>query len=486
MPQLTPSARRRPARPGVAPLALPALLLATVLTLVAGCATPDEGAPEPGGDATALPAPAVDPGAGARLWVTSPTDPSRRLTRTDPVAGPGPATAEIDVDPGDRRQRWWGTGAALTDASRQLLARHPAAARLLFAAHRPDGARLNLLRLPLTATDLSPRTWAWDWDGSQATPPRPARRAVRMVTRSLAGLAPDLRVVATPWSAPAAMKTSGSLRGGALLDRAVPDYARMLVSQAQWLAHRGVPLWAMTLGNEPGYSTDYATMTMTDEQMTRLGEAAGPRLGAGGVHLWALDHNWADRPRADTVLGAAPGAFDGVAFHCYGGTPDQMAGLPVPSLVSECTGTTDGWSGTFGWDARTLVADAVSAGSSGLMMWSLALDADHGPVDAGSQWGCKDCRGLVTVDGDQVRPEPELYTLAHLSRAASPGARVIASSATPGLSAAAFRNRDGSIGVFGQNATGATRTVAIRITGRIDLSYTVAPGEMFTFRSAAA
>jgi glucosylceramidase len=225
-------------------------------------------------------------------------------------------------------------------------------------------------------------------------------------------------------------------------------------------------------------------MTMSDAQMAALGRGVGPRLGPAGVHLWAVDHNWADRSRVDAVLDAAPDGFDGAAFHCYSGSPAQMAGLGVPRLVSECTGTTDGWPGTFAWDARTLVAGAVDAGSSGLMMWSLALDGDHGPVDPGSRAGCKNCRGLVTVTDAGVRPEPEFYALAHLSRAASPGARVVSASADRGLVVAAFRNPDGSVGVFGHNATGAEQDVRVTIRGRADLTGHVAPGDLFTFRSA--
>ena len=152
-------------------------------------------------------------------------------------------------------------------------------------------------------------------------------------------------------------------------------------------------------------------------------------------------------------------------------------------MITECTGTTDGFPGTFGWDARNLVSGAVAAGSSGLMMWNLALDADHGPVDAGSTYGCKSCRGLLTMTPDGIRKEPEFFTLAHLARAATPGARVIESSADPGLSVAAFRNPDGTVGVFGHNGTGSTRLLRIRVEDGPRASYEVQPGELFTYRT---
>jgi glucosylceramidase len=157
-------------------------------------------------------------------------------------------------------------------------------------------------------------------------------------------------------------------------------------------------------------------------------------------------------------------------------------GLSAPRIVTECTGTRDGWAGTFAWDARHLVADAVDAGSSGLLMWSLALDPRHGPVDRGSRWGCKTCRGLLTVRPGGIREEPEFYTLAHLSRAAEPGWHAVGSRAPRGLSVAAFRGPDAEVGVFAHNGTGRDRTVRVRTGGTTTRGYVVRAGELATVR----
>lgn len=467
-----PRPRRTPRRPLL--LALVAGLLAALLGPVSGGDAPPAQAlvAQPGGGPVGAPA--------GSFWVSSPTDPARRLLSVEPSVET--ATAEIVVDPSSRHQRWWGTGAALTDASRSLLADRPGAVAELFGPRRALGARLNLLRLPLSATDFSPKLWTWRWNGTRAAPTWRGRRQAALV-RTIVKRRPDLRVVGVDWSAPAALKESGTLRGGALRD--TTEYGDLLVSQASWLTRHGVPLWAMSLGNEPGYSTDYATMTMTDAQMIELGGTVGPRLDALGVGLWAVDHNWSDRPRVDALVAGTPGDFDAAAFHCYRGNPGQMAGLGIPSIISECTGTTGDWAGTFAWDARNLVVDAVAAGSSGLMLWNLALDEQSGPLDTGSRWGCKDCRGLLTVTPDGLVKGPEFYTLAQLSRAASPRARVVSVTATAGLRVAAFRNRGGSIGVFGHNGTGAAQRVTVRVPGQPDVAYEVGAGELFTYRQAA-
>jgi glucosylceramidase len=452
------------------------VLAAVVASAVVSCGSAT--APSADAGASAAPRPAPKP----TFTVSSPTDTSRQLQTLPTSPASAGSTVDVVLHPARTRQVWWGTGAALTDASVELLDGRPGVVRTLFDPKAARGARLNMLRLPLSATDFSPRMWSWSWDGRTATPSPEARRALDLVTSDVLPLRPGLRVVGAAWSAPAAMKASGTLRGGALADDQVGAYGDLLVAQAQWLKRHGVPLWATSLGNEPGHSSDYPTMTMTDAQMATLASSVGPRLDGLGTRLWAVDHNWYDRNRADAVV-AGSDDFDGAAFHCYAGHPDQMAGLAMPRMITECTGTVDDATGTFGWDAKNLVADAIHAGSSGLMMWNLALDAEHGPADTGARGGCKLCRGVVTVTPSGMTREPEFFTLAHLSRAAAPGAHVIDADAPEWLSIAAFRNPDGTVGVFGQNRSGSEQTVRIAIGDGGGRRYVVRPGEMFSYRA---
>ena len=63
----------------------------------------------------------------------------------------------------------------------------------------------------------------------------------------------------------------------------------------------------------------------------------------------------------------------------------------------------------------------------------------------------------------KIRPEPEFYTLAHLSRAAPPGSRVLGARAPRGLTTVAFRQPGGAIGVFLHNGTGTARAVRVQV-----------------------
>ncbi len=435
---------------------------------------------------TAVVAPGQTPSGDWQGWATSP-DHARSLGALDTAAGEA-STLDLTVDVADRHQSWLGVGGAMTDSSVSLLRRAgPGLTRALFDPDQADGARLGLVRLPLSATDFSTR--GWTWQDNQALPVAPTIEAfLAVATVKQAQLVrPDLEAVGASWSAPAWMKSSGSLNGGSLAAGREGAYGDYLVAQATLLRAAGVPLTAVSLGNEPGHSaSDYPTMTMTDQQMITLGQSVGPRLDSAGVDLWALDHNWSDRGRLNTVLAGAPGAFDAAAFHCYAGQPSSMGGLSLPSLITECTGGEwdPSWASTFRWQARNLVVDPVANGSTGLLLWNLALDPDHGPHTG----GCGNCRGLVTVDPatGQWSPQPEYYLLAHVSRAADRDAVRIGLAATGTASSqvatVAFANPDGTIGIFGHNGSSERQVIDVTLASGTATRVMVQPGELFTLR----
>ncbi len=396
----------------------------------------------------------------------------------------GPATRTIAVDPTALGQEWLGSGAALTDASVQMLEAGGADAMgSLFDPEVPDGAHLNLVRLPLSATDFSTSSWTWqDGEGDSPAPPPEALAAIEMLG-DIEDLNPALAVAGAAWSAPGWMKTSGTLLGGALSDDHISSYGELLEAQVDQLLDSGVPLAAVSLGNEPGHSAaDYPTMTATDSQMIELAQLVGQHLDERAVELWAVDHNWEDRDRVDNVLVGAPGHFDRAAFHCYRGSPAEMSGLVIPAIVSECSGGDwdTSWSSTFEWQANNLVTASIDAGSTGLILWNLALDPAHGPHTG----GCGDCRGVITVDPatGSWEANPEYYLLAHLARAAAPGARVTGTTAPADLYASSFRNTDGTVGVFAFNASDESQAVEVAVDGAEPATFDVGPRSLFTAR----
>jgi glucosylceramidase len=351
------------------------------------------------------------------------TRPSGETIAVDATMIDGAAVRTIVISSGAAAGRWRGVGGALTDASAGLLAAHPAGVEMLFAEPDAGGAGLDLVRLPLSSTDFSTGPWAWAWDPvSRTAVPTPRAEAALAVLATIGSRRPGVSVIGASWTAPAPMRSDTTAAGGDLLDAAVDDYAGLLAAQAAWLVERGIRLDAMSLGNEPGHvAADAPTLGMTERQMTELSHIVGPQLDELGVDLLALDHNWSDAHLAESLL--LNGDFDAVGFHCYDGDA-SLAIVPSDHLVTECTATTGDWRSSVGWMARELVEAPIEAGSTGLVMWNLALDPYHGPKAAG---GCDDCRGLVTIDpvSGAIERSPELAVLTHLSLAADIGAAVI-------------------------------------------------------------
>ena len=110
-------------------------------------------------------------------------------------------TVNLVAQAGNPAQKWVGTGAALTDAAVDELQRTPSLLPLLFDPANPAGAQLDTVRLPLSATDMTPggpsAYWTWAWDGVEATP-APQQLEALAVLEDILELQPDMEAEARP------------------------------------------------------------------------------------------------------------------------------------------------------------------------------------------------------------------------------------------------------------------------------------------------
>lgn len=119
-------------------------------------------------------------------------------------------------------------------------------------------------------------------------------------------LNPLLKIMATPWSPPGWMKTSGSMIGGTLLPSMYGPFANYFVKYIQAYQAAGIPIDYISLQNEPLYvPPDYPGLSMdAATELVVLRDHVLPALAANGLSTKVLvyDHNW-DRPDyPDTVL----------------------------------------------------------------------------------------------------------------------------------------------------------------------------------------
>lgn len=450
---------------------------------------------------------AATPSAVAEVWLTTgdqaqlvARQPNLPIAVTDPTSG----APTITVDEETVFQEMVGFGAAITDASAWLIQHRLSAAQrdsLLHDLFGPEpGIGLSFTRLTIGASDFSRTHYSLDDVPPGQTDPtlarfsiEPNRRDVLPAVKQALAINPQLTVMATPWSAPAWMKTSGSLIKGTLRRDAYPAFAEYLRRYVEAYETEGVPIFAVTLQNEPHHEPgDYPGMGLTPAQRAELLEHhVGPLFEQRGVRTRILewDHNW-DEPGSPLFVLADSGArkyVSGVAWHCYAGdvaaqTRVRDAHPDKDVYFTECSGGewAPNWGDNLKWTTRMLIIGATRSWAKGVLLWNLALDENHGP----HLGGCGNCRGVVTIDSatGTVTRNVEYYALAHASRFVRPGARRIESTAAiEGLESVAFRNRDGSTVLIVVNTVAAERPFTAR-TGRGAFAFTLPAGAVATFR----
>jgi glucosylceramidase len=107
-------------------------------------------------------------------------------------------------------------------------------------------------------------------------------------------------------------------------------FAGYLVKTVQGYQAAGVPVFAMSVQNEPLYTpTDYSGMQMqAAEQANFIANALGPAMAAAGLKtkVMVYDHNWdrPDYPEAVLKDAKAGSLAAGTAWHHYAGDPAVM------------------------------------------------------------------------------------------------------------------------------------------------------------------
>jgi glucosylceramidase len=291
--------------------------------------------------------------------------------------------------------------------------------------------------------------------------------------REALAINPDLKVMISPWSAPAWMKTTKSLIKGQLEPQFYPAFADYLARTVEAFGREGVSVSMLTIQNEPDFEPgDYPGMRVDPpERAIIIGRHVGPTFKARGLKIQILDydHNW-DNPEMPLAVLADPVAqsfISGVAWHCYEGdvpaqTPVHDAYPNKDAWETECSGGewAPKFGGTLGWMTDKLIIGAANNWARGSLLWNLALDPAHGPHHG----GCGDCRGVITIDpaSGAITRNVEYYVFGHASRFVLPGAYRIGVKHGDGIEAAAFLNPDGSkVAILHRKSGEAPVTVAI-------------------------
>jgi len=284
---------------------------------------------------------------------------------------------------------------------------------------------------------------------------------------------------------------------GALLPEAYPAFANYFVKFIKAYADAGVPIYAITMQNEPLHVPgNYPGMGMTAiEQAAFLRDHLGPALREAGLttKVFIFDHNW-DLIEFPIQVLSDPQAASyaaGTATHCYGGAPTAQMELherfPEKEIwMTECSGG-DWQKGNLLEQQVRLIINSMRNWAKTVVFWNLALDQNHEPYLG----GCTTCRGVVTVNHSasptQVVRTVDFTALAHISKFLKPGSRRVASNSFDqgSLEDIAFQNPDGSVVLLVLNSSGAPLPFNIAWRGEF-ASYKLPAGAVATLRWPAS
>ena len=287
-------------------------------------------------------------------------------------------------------------------------------------------------------------------------------------------LNPDLKVMMSPWSPPAWMKTSGNMVGGSLLSKYFSQYAQYFVKTIQAYQSEGIDLFAVSVQNEPLYvPTNYAGSGMSaDSQANFIKNALKPAFIEAGIDtkILAYDHNWDRKDYPLTVLEKASDAVDGVAWHVYGGNVISQTEVyrAYPDKDVYFTEASGGeWIPPFEQAFLSQIKTGIDVFrnySKTYVLWNMALDENNGPVVP--DFGRSTCRGVVTVDQQThtLTYNLDYYTLAHFSDHLKKDAiRIESTKAEGNFTSVAFMNPDHSISVVIYNIKAQDRDALIHL-----------------------
>jgi len=334
------------------------------------------------------------------------------------------------------------------------------------------------------------------------------RKDVIPVMKEILALSPGIKIMASPWSAPAWMKEAYNVRGGHLQKDCYGVYAHYFVRYIQEMQKEGIPIDAITIQNEPLNSNNTPSMPWyREEQEEFISVYLIPALREAGLvtKLILFDHNLdrIDYPLALLQNTVISDYADGSGFHHYMGHMDAMTTLHLArpdknlyfteQMVIENPGSGEI---TIASQVKRMIIDVTRNWSKNVLLWNLAADPMNDPhTDNG---GCPMCQGAITIKGDQVSRNIAYYVIAHASKFVRPGSvrivstntgdrtveltrdeqkqliqRVAIQEDTPVLPNVAFKTPDGKIVLIVANNTFNSQAFQVQYRGK----YAVIPLE---------
>lgn len=344
------------------------------------------------------------------------------------------------------------------------------------------GIAVSYLRISIGASDLNAAPFTYDdmpageTDGSLLHfGLAPDMTNLIPLLKEILAINPNIKILATPWSAPVWMKDNNSFVGGSLQVQYYPVYAQYFVEYIQAMKAQGITIDAITPQNEPLHGGNDPSMVMQAlQQADFIKNHLGPAFQAANISTKIIiyDHN-CDKPDYPITVLNDPGArnyINGSAFHLYAGDISALSGVysayPDKALyfTEQYTASNGSFGGDLKWHLKNVIIGSMRNWSRNALEWNLANNAAFGPHTPG---GCNTCKGAITIEtNSSFTRNVAYYIIAHASKFVPPGSVRIASSTAGNLNNVAFKTPDGKKVLIVENDGSGAATFNIKYNGK--------------------
>ena len=391
------------------------------------------------------------------------------------------AETSIFINPDQRYQSLIGIGGAITDSSAEVFAKLDPARQAEFLKAYYDkvsGIGYSLARTTIHSSDFSSASYTYIDEGDKSLASfsidhdRQAR--IPLIKKAIAAAGGKLPLFASPWSAPAFMKTNNNmLKGGSLLPEYAAAWATYFTRFIRDYEQEGIPIWAITLQNEPMATQKWESMLYTaEEERDFLKNHLGPTMHKAGyadIKIIVWDHNRDMMTHRAHVIFDDPDASKyawGMGFHWYEtwagfdpmyrnvgvvnqAYPDKHLLLTEASVEKFDPARYQYWPNAERYGSA--IINDLNNGAEAWTDWNILLDEKGGPNHVGN-W----CFAPIHADtrtGELIYT-PSYYYIGHFSKFVRPNARRVgAASSRSTLLTTSFLNEDNTLATIVMNPT---------------------------------
>ncbi|WP_290477361.1 MULTISPECIES: glycoside hydrolase family 30 beta sandwich domain-containing protein [unclassified Leeuwenhoekiella] len=392
--------------------------------------------------------------------------------------------ATLDVDASKTYQTIDGFGFSLTGGSAQVISALPASEKQnllqeLFGNGAGD-IGISYLRISVGASNLNEAPFTYDdvpageTDEDLSEFSLEKDRLVIDLLKEILNINPDIKIMASPWTAPVWMKDNGSFVGGSLKPEYYEVYANYWVKYLNAMQAEGITIDALTPQNEPLHGGNNPSMEMSAlEQANFIKNNLGPAIESAGINtkIVIYDHNCDNPGYPISILNdtQANAFVDGSAFHLYAGDIAALTtvhnAFPAKNVyfTEQYNSSQDEFGGTLKWHLKNVIIGSMRNWSKNALEWNLANDAGYGPHTDG---GCTVCKGALTINGSQITRNVGYYIVAHASKFVPEGSIRIESPIKGELQSVAFIRPDGKKVLIVENDGATNLPFNIKYSGK--------------------